>query len=384
MNRREPLPPQSSQPTKRMDQSREKIRSPITLGFVARAAGVVILIWAIANTLWLGRELLFVAFFATLVAAFLSVFVDRLEKLGAPRSVAALTVMVLALGLLAGIWALSWPALQDQIALVREELPAAAADFGVWLQDQYDAVTGEFGDAAMWAELQERVSHQLTGVLAGALPLLNTAAGAVAGALIVLFAGLYLSIEPRLYTDGVLRLVPPASRPRARRTLLAAGSAIRRWMLGTAINMVAVGLATTLGLWLLDVPAAVGLGLIAAVLEFIPIVGPILAAIPALAIALIVSPTLALYVLILYIVIQQLESNVLMPLVMKGAVELPPALTVLFQALMAIIFGFLGLLLAVPMLAAGLVIVQQLYIDTIESTAQADPEPEPEAEAEAA
>jgi predicted PurR-regulated permease PerM len=195
----------------------------------------------------------------------------------------------------------------------------------------------------------------------------------VAGILIVLFGGLYLTIEPSLYARGVARLVPPRNRERVAEALLASGRALRRWMAGTAVNMVIVGALTTVGLLALGIPAALALGLIAGLLEFVPIFGPVIAAVPALAVALIISPVHALWVLLLFLAIQQLESNVITPLVMKGAVRLPPALTMMFQVLMAVLFGFLGLLLAVPLLAATVVLTRRLYVEPLEAAPAAPP-----------
>jgi len=341
----------------------------LTIGFVARATITVLGLWALGNMLWLGRELVFVGFFAVLVAAFLSIFVDRLERFNAPRTVAVMTIVVATLGLLLGAWMLTWPTLQQQAAVIREQLPQALTEIAVWIQSRYDMATGELINAEpqFWEQLRARAGEELAGLVGGALPLLNTVVGAVASLLVVIIAGVYLAVEPQLYIDGASRLVPPEHRPRVAETLRAIGASLRRWMLGTVINMIAVGVLTTLGLWLLGVPTALGLGLIAALLEFVPIIGPILSAVPAIAVALIVSPTQALYVLILYVAVQQIESNVLTPLVMKGAVRLPPALTMLFQAVMFVLFGFLGLLLAVPLLAVVIVAVESLYVTPLEA-----------------
>ena len=137
--------------------------------------------------------------------------------------------------------------------------------------------------------------------------------------------------------------------------------------------MIVVGVVTGIVLWILGIPAPFALGLIAGVLEFVPIVGPVLAAIPAIAMALIISPELAIWVVIAFIAVQQLESNLLMLLVMREIVLLPPALTVLFQALMAILFGFLGLLLAVPILAVLMVLIRRLYIEPMEEPGEGAP-----------
>ncbi|HEX6938979.1 MAG TPA: AI-2E family transporter [Longimicrobiales bacterium] len=343
----------------------------LTIGFVAKATLVVLGLLALARLLWLGRELLFVAFFAALVALFLSIFVDRLEAAGFPRAFAAVLVLVVLLTVVGALFLVAWPTLREQLLVIRRELPQAVGGVEAWFRAQYTAVTGEVGRPRpeLAAQLRDRLGREAVDIVAGALPLLNTVVGAAFGIFVVVFAGLYLTIEARLYVSGLTRLFPPSARPRIEHALREAGADLRHWILGTAINMLVIGVATTVGLALMGIPAALALGLIAGLLEFIPIYGPILSAVPAVAVALLLSPSDAIWVVVLYIVIQQLEANLLTPLVMKGAVRLPPALTLLFGALMAVLFGFLGLLLAVPILAATLALVRRLYVERLEDGA---------------
>jgi predicted PurR-regulated permease PerM len=126
--------------------------------------------------------------------------------------------------------------------------------------------------------------------------------------------------------------------------------------------MLVIGSLTTVVLVLLDVKAAIALGILAGLLEFIPYVGPILSAVPAIAMALVDGPDKAVYVALAYIAIQQLEGVVLQPLLMKEGLELPPVITILGQALFALVFGFLGLLLAVPLLASVMIPIKMLYV----------------------
>jgi len=349
-------------------------REGASVGFVAKSTLVVLGLWALANMLWMGRELLFVVFFAALVALFLSLFVDPMEeKLGFPRAVAAVLVLLVILGGFSGMMYLLWPTLQEQFVVIQRQIPQAIADAGDWLRAQYQTITGQVGapNGQLTQELQDRLGQEAINIVAGALPLLSTAVGALFGLFIVIFAGLYLAIQPKLYARGLILLFPPAARERMEQALGDTASDLRRWILGTVINMAIIGLLTTIGLWLLGIPAALALGLIAGLFEFIPIFGPWLAAGPAVAIALILSPTDALWVALLYVGIQQIESNVVTPLVMRGAVELPPALTMFVGALMAIMFGFLGLLLAVPILAAVMALTRRLYIQEMEAEAMA-------------
>ncbi len=339
-----------------------------TVGFVARLVLVAILLWAVANALWLGREVVFVAFFGVLVASFLSIFVDFLhDRLLLPRGVAAPLVLLAFVGVLVGLFYLAWPSLSEQIGQLRSTLPKSVDAVSGWLQEEYDRLTGTFGtpNPQMAAQLRLRLNTEAANLLSGALPLLNTVIGGVFGLLIVVASGLYMAVEPGAYMRGVLRLVPAHVRPRTEHALQSAGVTLRHWMLGAATAMLIVGTMEGIGLWVIGVPAALALAVITGLLEFIPIWGPVLSAVPAGLVALIISPAKLVWVLLLHTGIQQVEAHVIHPLVMREAVKLPPALTVTFQALMAVLFGFMGLLLGVPVLAALYVIVRELYVEDV-------------------
>jgi len=338
-----------------------------TLEFVAKGTLVVILLWALANAIWLAREVLFVAFFALLVASFLSIFVEPLHRRGIRRSVSAPILLLSMLMLLGLLVFLTWPTLKEQVAVIQSQLPPALEKAQVWMEEQLAGVMGSFGQdpQAVQANLRRTMSQQLTGLIGGTLPLLNTALGAVTGIVLVLVAGMFIAISPRTYMRGLIVLIPRSHRRRAGEVLPHAGTAMVQWMKGTAVGMIIVGTMSWIGLWILGVPAALALGIMAGLLEFIPYIGPTLSFLPATLVALAVSPEKALWVLGLYCIVQGLESNVVMPLLMKRMVELPPALTLLFQAVMATLFGFLGLLLAVPILATSKILIQELYVEGV-------------------
>jgi predicted PurR-regulated permease PerM len=191
----------------------------------------------------------------------------------------------------------------------------------------------------------------------------STTFGALAGFIVILFIGLYMAVAPTLYTEGVIRLVPIAKRGRAREILQALGHTLRWWLLGRGVSMLMVGLLTAAGLWLIGVPLALTFGLLAALLTFVPYLGPILSAIPPTLLALTQQPQQALYVILLYISIQGVESYLLTPLVQERTVSLPPALTITAEVLSGILLGGLGVILATPLVAAALVLVQMLYIE---------------------
>lgn len=339
----------------------------VTLQFVAQATLVVIGLWALANLAWLARDVLFITFFALLVASFLSIFVEPLHEKGVSRAISAPVVLVLLTAVFAGLAVLAWPTLREQFILIQEQLPPALEGVQDWFEQQLAAVAVTFGDeeGAVGREFRTRVSTELTGIVGGAMPLLNTAAGAIAGFFLVIFAGMFIAIAPRTYMRGLIVLVPRSRRRRAGEVLPLAGVAMVQWMKGTALAMLFVGTVATVGLWLIGIPAALALGIIAGLLEFIPYFGPALSFIPAIVIALTIAPEKALWVAGLYAVVQSMESVLVTPLLMKQMVRLPPALTLLFQTMMAALFGFLGLLLAVPILASGRILVKELYVGDI-------------------
>jgi predicted PurR-regulated permease PerM len=162
-----------------------------------------------------------------------------------------------------------------------------------------------------------------------------------------------------------MHLFPHGGRERAGEVLTAMATVLRKWLVTQLIAMIAIGVVTTAVLLLLDVRAAVPLGILAGLLEFIPTVGPIISALPAIMMGFVDSPEKALWVVVAYIGIQFVENHLLIPILMRQGVDIPPALTIIAQAVFALVFGFLGLLVAVPALAAGMVAVKMLYVEDV-------------------
>jgi predicted PurR-regulated permease PerM len=269
------------------------------------------------------------------------------------------------------------------------------AGFGWFLAAQVIAQFEQLGSglAEAWRRLQDYITQFGWGRVAmdqlteGAVPkngpdiVARIFGGLVSGlsALVVsVFLGLYLAVNPRLYERGVLRLLPFSVRGRAADILGKMGVALRGWLLGTLFNMMVVGTVTTLGLWLLGIPMALALGIVAFFLEFIPYLGPILAAVPALLIASSVGSTEVLYTALLYWGLQSAESYLLSPLVYQRSVDLPPALTVGAQIIIGTLFGVLGIVFATPLSACALVLIQEAYVeDTLGDPVQSEPERRP-------
>jgi predicted PurR-regulated permease PerM len=182
---------------------------------------------------------------------------------------------------------------------------------------------------------------------------------------VVLVTGVYLAAAPRLYVEGLVTLAPHARRPRYREVLSRLATVIRWWMIAQLVPMAVIGVLTAIGLKIIGVPLWLFLGLLAGLFNFIPNFGPLISGVPAFLIALAESPTKALWVVALYVFAQSLEGYVLTPLVQRRAVELPPALLILFQVLAGLLLGALGVVLAAPLLAVIVVAVKLLYVEDV-------------------
>jgi predicted PurR-regulated permease PerM len=157
--------------------------------------------------------------------------------------------------------------------------------------------------------------------------------------------------------------VPRSRRTRVAEVVGAIGYTLKWWLIGQGVDMVIIGIATGLGVWLLGVPLALLIGFLAGAANFIPNFGPFVSLIPACLLALTVDPHKVLYVIALYIVLQSLEGYVLQPTIQRRAVQLPGAVTIMAQVLLGILAGPLGLVLATPLAAMTLVAVKMLYVE---------------------
>ncbi|HEY7928627.1 MAG TPA: AI-2E family transporter [Steroidobacteraceae bacterium] len=196
--------------------------------------------------------------------------------------------------------------------------------------------------------------HDLATITLGALVQLG----------VIVFSGLYFALDPDLYRRGLLQLLPMTARPAAERAISAAVAGLGRWLQGVLIAMVSIGVVTGLGLWALGIPLALALGILGGVLEFIPYIGPILSAVPAVLIAFAVSPTRALEVVALYVGIHFIEGELLVPLIQRWAVALPPAVAIIAVVVFGWVFGLPGVIFATPMAVVILKLVENLYVRT--------------------
>jgi predicted PurR-regulated permease PerM len=306
-------------------------------------------------------DVLMLVFAGVLFAIFLNAiadFVDRYSPLGRKLAI-ALTVLVF-FSVAAGTVALMAPRIVTQVDELRQTLPETIerltsqvnqTETGKWLLDNAPP-PGELMPS------NRNLVARITGVASNAL-------GAVGAVFVVFFLGLYLAMQPRFYLDGLIRLVPPAKRERARHVATEVGTSLQWWLFGQLAAMTFIGSCVWLMLTLLGLPFALTLGVLAALLAFIPNFGPIIAAVPAVLIGLQDSSSTALWVLGLYTAIQVVESYILTPLLQQSTVDLPAALTITAQLIMGMIAGGIGLALATPLILMILILARSLYVEDL-------------------
>jgi predicted PurR-regulated permease PerM len=230
-------------------------------------------------------------------------------------------------------------------------------------------LSGIFGDTGLVNLAFDRAASPGRGamqdIVGGVFGVVSGTLGVIGSGLVILFTGIYLAADPQTYRDGLIRLVPPDHRDRAERLVDEINRVLLWWLIGKLISMALIGVLTYLGLWALGIPLALSLALIAALLTFVPNFGPIIAAAPAVLIALGDGVNQAALVVLLYVAVQAVESYVVTPLIQQRTISMPPALTLAMQLVAAVLLGILGLALATPLTAAGIVLVRELYVKSL-------------------
>lgn len=322
---------------------------------------IVVLVGMVVALLISAASVFLLVFAAILVAVFLRGCGDWLAaRTPLSSGWAALSVVLVLMLIVGGSASLVIPHAVGQIGTLGKEVTGALKELETSLQQtawgqELLGLVPDLGD----------LQGQAGSVIQRTRGIFSTTLGALASLVLVFFIGFYLAASPSTYTRGLVLLFPERHHERVRQILRELQITLTRWLLGRLLGLVVVGVATWIGLLLLGIPLALSLGLLAALLSFIPNIGPILSVVPALLLALVQGLDLALWVLVLYSGIQGLESYLLSPLVAKRAVSLPPVLTIVVQILMAAPFGILGLLMAGPFATVLMVLVKMIYVEDI-------------------
>ncbi len=307
---------------------------------------------------WFAGRIFLIAFGGLLVAVFLYAlahWISEWTPISYPWALALVVLLILALVATVG-WSVG-SRLVNQANEFAEAIPSSLKQirdylskyqFGQWILDQ----SPDWGKAIAQGAIPSRISDVASSIVDLAVAVV-----------IMLFVGLYVATEPRLYVEGLVRLVPVHRRPRAREVLSALSYNLQWWLIGQFIAMVCVGAITFIGLSIVGAPLALTLALLAALLEIIPNIGPVLWVVPASLVALTQGTSTVLHVVAIYAVTHMIESYILIPLVQRRSVLLPPALSILSVVLLGVLAGVLGLIVAAPIALIGMLLVKMLYVE---------------------
>jgi len=319
----------------------------------------VAVIAVLCAAFWIGRSAILLFFAGILFSVLLNTVTQFLvDKLKLCRPWALGLLLLLFLSLCAATVFMLGTRLSTQVGQITQQLPD--------LIDQVNQKIGQYAFGHWFLQHVPNASDLISrgsGILHTASIAFSGFLGIVGDIVIIFFIGLYLAVDPRYYRNGLLRLIPVRARPHFGPPFVGVGQALGHWLLGKLALMGFVGVLTALGLWLLNIPLILSLALLAAALDFIPNIGPVASAVPAMLLALLQSPMHAFWVGVLYLGIQVLESYILAPLVQRKAVSLPPALLIGDQVLLGVTLGLPGLILATPLTVMILVLTKKLYVE---------------------
>lgn len=290
-----------------------------------------------------------------------------LERYRIPRPVGALAALLIGVGVVAGVLVLILPTFIDQMDQFIDEVPEIATDLEQEVGDLVGAEPSEVGDQVQeWLEGLGDDPEQLVGPLTA---IGFGVAGGLAALVLILVTAYYIAVRPDPLVNGALSLFPPERREWAMEGMRRIRAAWIGWMQGAVIDMLANGLMIYAGLSLIGLDFAVVWGVLAGLFTLVPYFGPIAASIPPILFALADSPEKALLVVIVFLVVQQIEGNLTIPLVMAQTVRLHPAVIAVGVVIVGQLFGFIALFVAVPILSLIVILVDELWVKPREAAA---------------
>ena len=302
--------------------------------------------------------IVFIGLLLAIVLHSLASIVHRYTGIGETWSLVVVVTFLVLLAVAGG--SVLVPTIATQVEQFRQEWPESLAN----IRERMNAtpwrkwVLEQVVDGGRFLPQPQAILSRTAGVATSAF-------GLVGVLLMVGVVGLFLAAQPHVYQQGLLRLIPPSQRARGRTILEESGSSLKSFLSAQAVSMMVVGGLTWLGLSLLGIQLAATLAILAALLTFIPNFGPIASAVPAVLLGLMQSPMTALWVVLLYITVQLIESNLVTPLLQYRALSLPPVLVIAAQLAASVWMGVLGLVVSTPLLIVATVLVRHLYLQGI-------------------
>jgi predicted PurR-regulated permease PerM len=300
----------------------------------------------------------------TIIALPMSSFATRLRRLGVPRAVGAVIALLIGLGAFGGLIAITVPVFSHEINQFAKALPGIVDE----LRHRLAGLTGTSP-----SKVGTQIQHFINGYTQHPAKLLGplesvgaSVAAALAAIIVVLLTALYTAIHPQPLRNGLVRMFPPMRRHDAERVLDRLRVAYLGWLRGLVIGMVVLGVITYAGLRLVGLDFAEFFAVFTAVAMIVPYFGSLISSIPPILYALTVSPGKAIVVAIIYLVAHQIEGNIIEPLVVARTVELHPAVVAVGVVAVEQLFGFVGLIVAVPIISTIKILIEELWVLPLE------------------
>jgi predicted PurR-regulated permease PerM len=348
----------SLEPSPDLTAVQSKGRTERLPGF-GRIAAITVIIVAIIGVAWLLVKLssfLLLVFAALVLAAIFDAMTRKVSGITGMRFALTLSVVAL-LAVFGGVFVLFGTQLANEFDTIRDSIPPAI--------DQVRGLLEQVGLGGAARDMLDQGSGDISNLMSQAGGYALTLGNRLANFVLVFVGAIFIASDPGVYRRGLLLLVPSRAEDTAAAALDDASHGLSGWMVGQAVSSLVVAALTWGGLALLGVPASGGLGLIAGLLDVIPMIGPIISGVPAVLLAFTVSPATALWTVGLFLLVQQLQGNFLQPMIQKHAVDVPPAVLLFAVVAAGLLFGFLGVLLAAPLTVVVFVMVQRIYVRTL-------------------
>ena len=336
-------------------------RAPVAYKAVVLAAALLVL-----GLLFRQLATLMLAVLMTIIIAIpLSAGATRLERSGVPRALGALLTLIAGLAVLAGVLALIIPTFVDQVNEFVDDVPTIVHDLEQTVGDITGDRPSEVGDSIQ--EFLQRYTDNPERLIGPITSIGLSVAGIFGALLVMLITAYYMAVRPQPLVEGALRLVPPSRRRHARTVMERLRTAWIGWMQGVVFDMFISGTLLFIGLTIIGLDFAILFAVLTALLVVIPYFGAFIGGIPPVLFALTDSPGKALAVLAVYVLVQQIEGNIIIPLVMSRTTRLHPALIAIGVVVVGQLFGIVGLFVAVPIISTVVILTEEIWVREIEA-----------------
>ncbi len=314
--------------------------------------------------------LLLAVLITVIIAIALASVADALERrFHVPRPIGALVALLTGLGLIAGVIALIIPPFIDQTNEFVDDVPGIVDDLRDQIHDWTGAKPGEIADRVQ--EFAENYTDDPARLIGPITSIGLSVAGVLGALILVLITAYYIAIKPEPLLEGIRRLVPPPHRDQADVIMRRLRNSWIGWMQGVVVDMVVSGVLLYIGLTIIGLDFAIFFAVLTALFSVVPYFGAIASGLPPVLFALTDSPGKALLVILVFVGVQQFEGNVTIPLVMSRTAKLHPAVIAIGVVVVGQLFGFVGLIVAVPILSLIVILVEELWVKPMEGSHRA-------------